>query len=73
MSWFHQHQWQVTSQRYMPPPAEGFKVRGWSHDEVRELVFGVTVTGLRCTDCGAISSRRDVGDIRSSKTTALER
>lgn len=63
----HEHSWEVTSQRYSPPNDDVEEIKGNTAAIVRlmqDTVYGYTVTGLRCTGCGEIKSRRDLGDIR---------
>lgn len=31
---------------------------------MKDLIYGYTVTAMRCPGCGEIKSRRDLGDIR---------
>jgi hypothetical protein len=70
MSWRrprHEHTWEVTSQRYTPPRSHDLELTGTAPTMLRlmqDVTYGYTVTGMRCTGCGDIKSRRDSGDIR---------
>ena len=60
---WHQHQWTETSRRFNPPEVVPTKWEGTNSDMLLQLVYGITVIELRCTDCGDVKGVRYTGSV----------
>lgn len=63
----HDHHWERHSVSYTPGGSLT-EATSWGRsgrELIRELALGVTVVVLRCTDCGAETDHRYIGDARS--------
>lgn len=62
MSLWHRHRWVETSRRFNPGHSGGLELAGFIlHEQVMELVHGVTVVELRCDGCDDVKAVRYTG------------